>query len=138
MRIALFAAGLLLLAEPALAADPVEGEWLTPDGGSKVRIGPCGGNAAELCGVVSWLPANEAKDLDIHNPNAALRNRPILGMPTIFGFKQDSPGQWSGGKLYDPASGKTYSGKISINPDDTLKVEGCVMMICKPETWKRG
>ena len=138
MRTAFLAAGLLILTEPAFAADPVEGEWFTPNGGSKVRIGACGGNAAQLCGVVSWLPAGKINDLDTHNPNAALRNRPIMGVATIVGFKQDAPGKWSGGKLYDPASGKTYSGKISINPDGTLKVQGCVMMICQAETWKRG
>jgi len=137
MRIALFAAGLLLSA-PAFAADPVMGEWLTQDGGSKVRIGPCAGNAALLCGVVSWLPAAEANNLDTKNPNAALKSRRILGTTTISGFKQSAPGKWSGGKLYDPATGKSYSGKISINPDGTLKVQGCVMMICEAETWKRA
>jgi len=138
MRTALFAAGMLLLTAPAVAADPAEGDWLMPDGGSKVHIGACAGNPAQLCGVVSWLAPAKAKDLDIHNPNAALKNRPILGVATIFGFKQNAPGNWSGGKLYDPATGKTYSGKISINPDGTLKVQGCVFGICQGQTWKRA
>lgn len=137
MRTSIFVAGLLFFGEPAIAADPVEGQWLTQDGGSKVRIGACPGNPSLLCGVVSWLPAAEAKNLDSKNPNAALRSRPILGTQTITGFKQSAPGKWTGGKLYDPATGKTYSGKISINPDGTLKVQGCVMMICEAETWKR-
>jgi len=137
MRIVILAAG-LLLASPAFAADPVVGEWLTQDGGSKVRIGACPGNANLLCGVVSWLPAAETNDLDTKNPNAALRSRRILGSQTISGFKQSGPGKWTGGKLYDPATGKSYSGKISINPDGTLKVQGCVMMICEAETWKRA
>lgn len=38
MRIAFIVVG-IMLATPAFAADPVEGEWLTPNGGSKVRIG---------------------------------------------------------------------------------------------------
>lgn len=138
MRTSVLVAGLLLFGAPAVAADPVQGEWLTQDGGSKVRIGACPGNASLLCGVVSWLPAAEAKALDGKNPSAALRKRPILGMQTISGFKQSAPGKWTGGKLYDPATGKTYSGKISINSDGTLKVQGCVMMICEPQTWKRA
>jgi len=138
MRTALLVTALLLSSAPAVAADPVEGEWLTPNHGSKVRIGPCGGNASQICGVVSWLPPAQAHDLDIHNPDASLRSRPILGAPTITGFTQSAPGKWTGGKLYNPASGKTYSGKISANPDGTLKVQGCVMMICDAETWTRN
>ena len=138
MRIALLASGLLALAAPALAADPIAGEWLPPDGASRVRIEPCAGKPGQMCGVVSWLPAPKAKDLDRRNPNAALRSRPILGAPTLLGFKPAGPGKWTGGKLYDPASGKTYDGKISINGNGTLKVEGCVMMVCQAQTWKRG
>jgi uncharacterized protein (DUF2147 family) len=138
VRTALLAAGLLLLAGPAFAADPVEGEWLTPDSGSKVRIGPCPEKPDLMCGVVSWLPPAKANDLDKRNPNAALRNRPIVGTPTVMGFKRAAPGRWTGGKLYDPASGKTYNGKISANPDGSLKVEGCVLMVCQSQTWKRA
>lgn len=136
MRFVLIAAG-LLLASPAFAADPIQGEWIVQGGGSKVRMGACPGNASLLCGVVSWLPAAETNDLDAKNPNAALKGRRILGSQTVMGFKQSSPGKWAGGKLYDPETGKTYSGKISMNPDGTLKVQGCVMMICEAETWKR-
>lgn len=138
MRTAVLAVGLLLVATPAFAADPVQGEWVTSSTGSKVRIGPCPNNAQQMCGVVSWLPAANAKDLDKKNPDPALRNRPILGVATVFGFKQSAPGKWTGGKLYDPESGKTYNGKLTANPDGTLKVEGCVLMVCQAQTWKRG
>ena len=138
MRTALLAAALLLLAAPASAADPVEGEWLTPDGGSKVRIGPCPDKPDRICGVVSWLPAAKVKDLDSRNPDAALKTRPIMGVATVMGFKPAGPGKWNGGKLYDPASGKTYNGKLTANPNGTLKVEGCVAMICQAQTWKKG
>lgn len=138
MRTALIVTGLLFLAAPAFAADPVEGQWLTPDGGSKVHITACPGKPDQMCGTVSWLPAANAKDRDTRNPDAALRGRPILGVSTLLGFKQAAPGKWTGGTLYDPASGKTYKGKISANPDGTLKVEGCVMVVCQAQTWKRG
>ena len=137
MRTAFLAAGLLVIAAPAIAADPVVGEWYTPDNGSKVRLGACSGQPALLCGVITWLPAAQINDLDKRNPNAALQKRRILGSPTVLSFKQAGPGKWTGGKLYDPGTGKTYSGKISINPDGTLKVQGCVMMICQAQTWNR-
>jgi uncharacterized protein (DUF2147 family) len=138
MRTALVAIGLLLIAGRAFAATSIEGEWLTPTGGSKVRIGACPNQPDLMCGVVSWLPAAHANDRDTKNPDAALRNRPILGVTTVSGFKQAGPGRWTGGKLYDPSTGKSYKGKISTNPDGTLKVEGCVLMVCQAQTWKRS
>ena len=128
---------LLLVSAPAFA-DPITGEWLTPTDGGKVRIGACPDKPDEMCGVVSWLPADKKNDRDTRNPDAALRSRPIVGVTTVSGFKQAAPGKWTGGKLYDPSTGKTYKGKVSANPDGTLKVEGCVLMICQAQTWKRS
>ena len=138
MRIALLAAGLLVLAAPAFAADPVEGDWIPPDGGSKIHVGPCAGNPAQVCGKISWLAAATAKNLDSNNPDKALKTRPVMGLQTFWGFKPAGPGKWTGGKLYDPSSGKTYSGKLTANANGTLKVEGCVLGICQAQTWKRA
>ena len=138
MRTALLAAGLLALAAPAFAADPVEGDWIPPDGGSKIRIAPCADNPAQVCGKISWLPAATAKNLDSNNPKAELKTRPVLGIQTFSGFKSAGPGKWTGGKLYDPSSGKTYTGKLTAAGNGTLKVEGCVIGICQAQTWKRA
>ncbi|TAJ72363.1 MAG: DUF2147 domain-containing protein [Phenylobacterium sp.] len=139
MRALILAAGLALAAAPALAADPVEGEWLTQSGTAKVRIGPCPGKADRMCGAISWLknPA-DSKALDSNNPDPKLKTRTILGLPMIRDFKQAAPGRWTGGKIYDPNSGKTYDSKIAVGANGTLKVEGCVLMICQAQTWRRG
>jgi len=139
MRAFALAAVLTLAAGPALAADPVEGEWLTQGGGAKVRIGACPGAADRMCGAISWLkPPTNPKATDANNPDPKLKSRPILGLPLIRSFKQAAPGRWTGGKIYDPNSGKTYDSKMSINPDGTLKVDGCVLVICQAQTWRRG
>lgn len=139
MRLPIVAAGLLLAATPAFAADPVEGDWLTQSGSGKVTIGPCPGKPALMCGRLTWLkdPA-DAVAKDTHNPDPALRTRTILGLPMIWNFKAaGQPGKWTGGKIYDPEAGKTYDSKISINANGTLKVEGCILVICQAQTWKR-
>lgn len=136
MRPILIAAALAFMAGPALAADPVEGEWLTQAGNAKVKVAPCAARPDRMCGVVSWLKNTGAKDAN--NPDAALRSRPILGMALIRDFKPAGPGRWTGGKIYDPESGKTYDSKIRINPNGTLKVEGCVLVVCQAQTWKKG
>jgi uncharacterized protein (DUF2147 family) len=136
MRPVLAALALSLFAGPALAADPVEGEWLTQAGSAKVRIAPCATKADRMCGTVVWLKNPGVKDTK--NPDAKLRDRPILGVNLIRDFKQAGPGRWTGGKIYDPESGKTYDSKISANANGTLKVEGCVLVVCQAQTWKRS
>jgi uncharacterized protein (DUF2147 family) len=135
MRAPAFAAVFALMASSALAADPVEGEWLTQAGTAKVRISPCAAKPDRICGLVTWMqtPSN-----DTRNPNAALRSKPIVGSALIRDFKQAGPGRWNGGKIYNPEDGKTYDSKISLNANGTLKVEGCILMVCQAQTWRRS
>jgi uncharacterized protein (DUF2147 family) len=127
----------LATAAPALAKDPAEGEWLTQGGGGKVRIAPCAGKADRLCGHISWLQPADAKALDSNNPDPKLKTRPVLGIPMLWGFQSAGPGKWTGGKIYDPNSGKTYDSRLGVTGAGTLKVEGCVAVLCQAQTWKR-
>jgi uncharacterized protein (DUF2147 family) len=124
------------IASPAQAADPVEGLWLVEAGSAKIKVAPCANDKAKMCGQVAWLKMAGAKDAN--NPDTSLRSRPILGMLMIRDFKSAGPGKWTGGKIYDPNSGKTYGSKMSANPNGTLKVEGCVAVVCQAQTWKRA
>ena len=135
-RTAAAAAALALLSTPALAADPVEGLWMVQAGTAKVRVAPCAADKARMCGQIAWLKNAAAKDAN--NPDESLRGRPVLGLLMIRDFKSSGPGKWTGGKIYDPNSGKTYGSKMSANPDGTLKVEGCVAVVCQAQTWKRA
>jgi uncharacterized protein (DUF2147 family) len=135
--LALAAVAAAVLASPALAAGTVQGDWLTQSGSGKVRIAPCG---SKLCGAIVWLKNPNDKNtgrpqLDEKNPDPALRKRPIQGLQILSGFKP-GPGKLTGGAIYDPQSGKTYVSKLSLNPDGTLKVEGCIAIICQAQTWK--
>lgn len=132
-------ATLILAAAPAFAADPVEGEWLTQGGSAKVRIGPCSGQSERLCGSLSWFrnPA-DAKAVDERNPDPALKTRVMQGLPLMWGFKPAGPGRWTGGKIYDPNTGKTYDSKLSVEDGGNLKVEGCVAVLCQAQHWKRS
>jgi uncharacterized protein (DUF2147 family) len=141
MRPLFLAAALSLAAAPAFAADPVEGDWMASGGIAKVHIAPCAGQAARLCGQIVWLkdPKDETGQLkhDARNPDPKLRDRPIIGLPFLRDFKQAGPGKWTGGKIYDPDSGKTYDSKMQINANGTLKLDGCVLVICQAQTWTR-
>jgi uncharacterized protein (DUF2147 family) len=144
----MWAAGLLAVAlalshpvHAALAADPTFGDWLTAAGDGKVRVEPCAANPAEACGSLVWfrVPPDTppGPPHDAHNPDPALRNRPLQGILIIRDFTRKSAGDWVDGKIYDPHDGRTYRSKMSIAPDGTLKVSGCVLVFCKAQTWTR-
>jgi len=136
MRPLVFAAALALGAAPALA-DPVDGEWLNQDRTGKIRFAACPAKADRMCGTISWLK-DPTKTKDVNNPDPALRSRPLVGLQVVRDFKLAAPGRWTGGKIYDPKSGKTYDSKAAVNADGTLKLEGCIAFICQAQTWTRN
>jgi uncharacterized protein (DUF2147 family) len=142
MRLAFLAALAALTPGPVLAADPVEGLWLISTGRAKVLIQPCEGQPAKLCGRITWLKTLVGDDgkprHDQENPDPARRNDPLMGLQMIRDFRNVSPGRWTGGKVYDPNTGKTYDAKMRLNPDGTLKLEGCVLIVCRAQTWTRA
>ncbi|MEI9810248.1 MAG: DUF2147 domain-containing protein [Bacteroidota bacterium] len=75
----------------------------------------------EYFGKFVWL-ANPGKDFK--NPDKALQNKDVLGLELLTGFSYDD-GTYSGGEIYDPESGKTYSCKMTLD-GTRLKVRGYV------------
>ena len=133
------AAILSVLTAGPLAADPTDhaifGRWLTDDGKGIVTIAPCG---ERLCGRISQVldrtPGVPATD--VNNPESVLRRRAILGLPVLSGFRRDGR-QWGGGRAYDPKSGNSYRSRLSLNPDGSLRVTGCVLFVCQSKRWRR-
>lgn len=125
----------LALPTPADAAGSISGHWFTVEKDSVVEIGPCGGG---LCGRIARILAPQPKGpaRDENNPNPALRTRPILGLTILSGFK-DIGSQWQG-SIYDPRAGKTYKSFLTLKPDGTLQVKGCVGFFCRSQTWTRA
>lgn len=121
----------------AFAAE-IFGVWLTEDKDSKIQFTPCG---VAVCGRVVWLlkPADDDGNpfKDFRNPNASLRNRPILRL-TIF--KDLTPSgknaTWEG-TVYNPDDGETYKTFLSVAENGRLEVKGCILggLICDSEYW---
>lgn len=125
----------ILAAGTAEAAPDVTGNWLTEDKKAVVAIAACG---RSLCGRVLRVLVRDtgAPVNDVHNPDPALRKRPILGLPMLTGFAPSAAG-WDGGRIYDPKSGKTYRSKLRLQHDGSLKVSGCVVIFCLTQRWTR-
>jgi len=129
----------LLLAAPAHAdRTAVAGTWLSEDGDGLIEIRLDGD---DLNGTILGSP-NEDPDrpkTDVHNPDPALRDQPLIGLNIFSSFTYDGNGSWSGGFVYDPNSGKTYRAKLKLTSQNTLKLRGYIgiSLLGRTETWTR-
>jgi len=122
------------------AADP-RGTWLTENGRSKIKIADCSG---ALCGTIEWLkepndPETGRAKTDKNNEDAGKRARPLVGVTIVLGMKPNGTDKWAG-QVYNPEDGKTYSGNITMQSANALKLEGCALggLICRGQTWTRA
>lgn len=76
--------------------------------------------------------------IDGHNPDPALRTRPVCRMYIGTSFRLEDANHGEDGRIYDPASGKTYKSAISSD-GNTLSVRGYIgfKAIGRSEIWKR-
>lgn len=127
---------LVLSSAVAWAAPAIQGDWLTDDRQAVVRIGPCG---QHLCGTIARVLATgpNVPTRDANNPNPRLRGRALLGLPILSGFSA-SRASWTGGRAYDPKSGRSYRSTLALNGDGSLNVTGCVLVVCRSRRWTRA
>lgn len=95
---------------PALAADPLEGHWLT-EGQADAHFVPC------PQGFCINLVSGDFKGQSI-------------GYMALKG-----PNKYEG-EIRDPADNKTYTGKAKIT-GSTLEMQGCVLIFCQTQNWSR-
>jgi len=113
--------------------EAVLGTWLVATEDAQVSIYKC---QDKFCGKIVWLKTPE--DLDTKNPDPAKRSEKILGMDILWGFSFNK-GQWVGGRIYDPDSGKTYRCKMWLKSATKLNLKGYVgiPLFGRSEIWTR-
>ncbi len=120
------------------SASEIDGVWEVEDGDAHVKIWPCG---SSLCGDIVWLKKDRDRDgrlqLDASNEDRRLRDRPLLGVKLLEGFKQTAQNRWEGGRIYNPRDGETYRVDVELLNADSLKVRGCQLVFCGEELWRR-
>jgi len=128
----------LLLAAGGYAEEKTTSYWLTEERDAVVALTE--GEDGLLSGRIVWLEQGEDEpDKDIHNPDPKLRDRDLVGLEIVSGFKRASKNKWKGGEVYDPESGKTYYGKLEFE-GDTLKLRGSLDkwgLLGRSATWTR-
>jgi len=75
--------------------------------------------------------------LDTNNADPSLRARPLIGLSILSGLKPRIDGGWSG-QIYNPEDGQTYRATLRRVGADTLEVEGCVLVLCKKQVWRKA
>lgn len=135
-RLLIVVAGVLLRAHCGGAqTKPIEGNWRTPTG-SIVTVYRCG---EKECLKILQIPAGAPERVDSRNPDRKLQMRSLCGLEIGSGFRvTEDRRSADGGSLYDPMSGKTYSGAF-IADGDLLKLRGYVglKIFGRSEEWKR-
>jgi uncharacterized protein (DUF2147 family) len=117
---------LLLLAggARAVSAQDLTGNWWTEAKDTLIQLST--DSTGQLVGKI--LAGPKPDEVDVHNPVANLRQRPLLGLVILHGFVQESPLSWKDGQIYDPDSGKTYKAIIRLKENDLnhLSLKGYV------------
>jgi uncharacterized protein (DUF2147 family) len=144
-RIPALAAGLFGIAlatwvPPVQAATPaVDGVWVTEKAEARIRIAPCG---AAQCGTIVGLkqpldPDTGKPATDINNPDPTKRQRPLIGLTILEDLVPQEDGSGWKGRVYNSENGETYDVTLTLEGPDRLHVEGCLLVLCSGETWRR-
>lgn len=125
----------VLFAAAQAQTNSILGNWTNPTG-STIRIYQCG---PKICASLIDISSSAPERVDAKNPNPALRGRSLCGLVIGKDFESVRPNRAEGGKLYDPESGKTYTGSMT-REGDKLKLRGYVgiPLFGRTETWTRA
>lgn len=120
--------------------DKIEGLWYNDVKTAKIQITK--ESNGKFYGKVVWLkePLKDGKPkVDEMNSDEKLRSRPRLGLPVLADFVKDGDNKYSGGTIYDPNNGKTYSCKMTYK-GKTLDIRGYIgiSLFGRTTTWSRA
>lgn len=123
----------LTAANVQVASNPA-GRWRTQMQGALVEIRTCADRSP--CAFLVWVDQSISQGIttDVRNPNPALRSRPLLGVPILWGLRPSGNG-WQGGRVYNPETGQTFRSSMEPLLDRRLRVTGCWGPLCRSEIW---
>ncbi len=112
----------------AALADPALGRWRTqPDDNGNtgiVEMVMCGDR---LCGTLTQSMRANGEVFQSAN----------VGRRIVWDMEPRGNGSYRDGQIWSPDRDQTYSSRMTL-AGDTLTVAGCVLFICRDQTWTRA
>lgn len=123
------------------AASSPAGQWTTIDDstGKKRSIVNISVSGDTLNGtIIKVFPQPGDTGICSKCPGA-FKGKKIQGLGFVWGLKNKGNGQWDGGKILDPKTGKVYNAKMTLK-DNKLYVRGYVGVsaLGKTQVWVRS
>lgn len=127
---------------PSEDPDAVVGKWLSSKKRNQVQIYKQGN---KYYGKLVWLlepndPDTQRPKVDKENPDANLRNRPLMNMQLIKGLVYKGNNTWGEGEVYNPEDGRTYGCEVVLRNPNTVDMRGYIIgfnLVSKTRTWTR-
>ncbi|QNK01186.1 DUF2147 domain-containing protein [Dyella telluris] len=130
------------------AATAIEGDWLVASRDAIIRIQAQGDS---FIGTIVWqlhdtYGPEDGPELngrivtDRHNPDPALRSRPLTGLRLLWGLHYDAAAKaWVDGFVYNSDNGKQYHCEVHVPSPDTLVLRGYIgiPLLGGSTTWTR-
>ncbi|HET8964224.1 MAG TPA: DUF2147 domain-containing protein [Chitinophagales bacterium] len=130
----------LLLSATSMAqsySDAILGKWKSSDGKTTVEIYKSGNTySGKIVGLQQSNDASGKPRTDLENPDASLRNRPLIGLLVLKNLKFKD-GYWKDGEIYSSQNGKSYTCDIWLEGNDILKMKAYWYFMHQTEDWKR-
>lgn len=139
---ALLAAPLMAVSFAAMAQSTPVGKWVTIDDSTKKpkSVVEITDNAGVLQGkVIKVLQSDQGPHPVCKKCTGSNQNKPIEGLTIISNVKKNGS-VWDGGQILDPATGKTYSVKMSPAANGkSMQVRGFmgVSLLGRTQVWQR-
>lgn len=138
--IALSAGALLSTSVFAVSLNGTQWQTIDDKTGEKKAVIQLTESGGKVSGKIIKVLNKEKADALCTKCPGSLKNKPVEGLQILSGLKADGNNQWSDGKLVDPESGKTYSGKLTLSDNgQSLKLRGFVAtpVFGRSQTWQR-
>lgn len=124
----------------SLQAQTIFGKWKTrnDETGKANSIIEIYKEGDEINGKVVKILKESDRGRLCENCEGKLKDQPVEGLELMTGLK-DKGGEFSGGIITDPETGKEYRVKVWLDEDNPnlLKVRGYIAFFYRTQTWER-
>ncbi len=136
-KLKLYVLALLIITSMTMAqeADDIIGKYRLPN---QLDIEMYKLNEKYFGKIIGFGDLDHEHQIDINNPDKALRSEPLLGKVIIKNLKYDpTESEWVNGKMYGPEKGLIFNLKITELRENEIEVVGSKYFFWKTLTWDK-